>query len=93
MRLRLSRPTEPEKPGWHECDGEEGGDKPMFLCAQAVRLDVRFEVDVYVRHVYDDADDTADDDASEHDAQLTNVEVVDANVHEGEGFEEGVVYS
>ena len=71
--------------------GKQGGYESLFLRAQAVLLDVGFEVEVDVRYVDGDADDAADDDASKDNAQLADVEAVDANVDEREGLEEGVV--
>ena len=63
----------------------------MFLGAEAVLLDVGFEVEVDVGDVDTDADDAADDNADEDDAELADVEAVDADVDYGEGLEEGVV--
>ena len=44
-----------------------------------------------VADVDDNADHAAHDNAHENDAQFADVEVVDSNVHEREGFKEGVI--
>lgn len=89
----LRGPAEPENTRRHEGDGEQGRHEAVFLGAQAVALDVRFQVPVDVGAVDGDADDAADHDAGEDHAEFANVEAVDAEVDEWEGLEEGIVDS
>ena len=63
----------------------------MFLRAHPVLHDIRLEVPVQVGEIDDHADDAAHDNAGEDDAELADVEAVDADVDEGEGLEERVV--
>lgn len=56
-------------------------------------FDIRLEIKVDVGHVNDNSDDTSNHDIGEDDAQFAYVEAVDADVDEGEGFEEGIVNS
>ena len=59
----------------------------MFLSSKAVRLDVWLEVQVDVRAVDCDADQTADDDTGEDCAHGAEVEAVDPDVDEGKRLE------
>ena len=63
--ILFTGPAKPEHSCREECCGEEGRDKTGLLGAEAVLLDVGFQVVVDVGDVDDDADHTADDDASE----------------------------
>ena len=86
-------PGEDEEAHGREEGAEERGHEAVFLCAEAVREDVRDEVVVEVGDVGDDADGAGDEDAGEEDADGAEGEVVVDGVDEREDFEEGVVDS
>ena len=59
----------------------------MFLCSQAVRLEVWLEIEVDVRAIDYDAEDAANDDAGEDCAHGAKVKPVDSDVDQGKRLE------
>ena len=59
--------------------------------AKAVFHDIRDKVEVEISPVNDCAEDASDEDAGEENAESAGVEAIEADVHDGEDFEERVV--
>jgi hypothetical protein len=66
MDILFSCPTKPKKTGWHAEYSKQSRDETVFLGAEAVGDDVRFEIEVDVGAVDHDANNAGDDDADEH---------------------------
>lgn len=91
MHARTCCPAEHEKASGQGHDGDERGNKAVFGATEAVLLDVWDEVLELVDEEHGYADDTGEADRDEAEACLTEVEVVDWWIDEGEHFKEGVV--
>ena len=66
MDILFSCPTKPKETGRHAEYGEQSRNKTVFLGAEAVGDDVRFEIEVNIGAVDYDTNNAGDDDADEH---------------------------
>lgn len=85
-----ARPAEDEQPSRHEEGDEQRGDEAALRRAEPMGDDVGVYAGVDVPPVPRDREDDADCDREERQTHFAEVEAVDVNVDEREGFEERV---
>jgi hypothetical protein len=66
MNIRFSCPTKPKETGRHAEYSEQSRNKTVFLGAEAMGDDVRFQIEVDVGAVYHDPNETGDDYGDKH---------------------------
>ena len=72
MDIWIRRPSEDKETDDGAEDEDQGGHEAMFLLAESIFHDIRDEVEVQVACIDGDTDETSDQDAQKHDADLAD---------------------
>ena len=91
MDLAVGRPAEEKETNGDEEAADERGLEPVLGRAEALRSHLGIHDRVDVDAVDGDGDEDGDGDGEEGQTELADVEAVELEVDDWEGFEEGIV--